>query len=73
MMTVGTSVLSAIGDYPRLPVKRAPRDAAAGIVVAWLCSIGELEVIAAKGWRAPEEERLGRWLLRAAQGFHQPG
>jgi N-acetylglutamate synthase len=32
-------------------------------------SIGELEVIAAKGWRAPEEERLGGWLLRAAQGF----
>ena len=31
--------------------------------------IGELEIIAAKGWRAPEEERLGRWLLRAAQGF----
>jgi N-acetylglutamate synthase len=31
--------------------------------------IGDLEVIAAKGWRAPEEERLGRWLLRAAQGF----
>jgi ribosomal protein S18 acetylase RimI-like enzyme len=32
-------------------------------------SIGELEVIAAKGWRAPEEERLGGWLLRAAQRF----
>ena len=31
--------------------------------------IGELEVIAAKGWRATEEERLGGWLLRAAQGF----
>jgi hypothetical protein len=31
--------------------------------------IGELEVIAAMGWRAPEEERLGRWLLRAALGF----
>jgi len=31
--------------------------------------IGELEVIAAKGWRAQEEERLGGWLLRAAQGF----
>jgi N-acetylglutamate synthase len=31
--------------------------------------IGELEIIAAKGWRAPEEERLGGWLLRAAQGF----
>src|ERR1700746_3740921 len=32
-------------------------------------SIGELEVIAAKGWRAPEEEWLGGWLLRAAQRF----
>src|SRR5215470_3826270 len=32
-------------------------------------SIGELEAIAARGWRAPEEERLGGWLLRAAQGF----
>jgi ribosomal protein S18 acetylase RimI-like enzyme len=31
--------------------------------------IDELEVIAAKGWRAPEEEWLGGWLLRAAQGF----
>ena len=31
--------------------------------------IGELKVIAAKGWRAPEEERLGGWLLRAALGF----
>ena len=31
--------------------------------------IGELEVIAAKGWRAPEEENLGGWLLRAAHGF----
>jgi hypothetical protein len=35
--------------------------------------IGELEVIAAKGWRAPEEERLGGWLLRAAHGFHRAG
>jgi ribosomal protein S18 acetylase RimI-like enzyme len=32
-------------------------------------SIGELEVIAAKGWRAPKEARLGGWLLRAAHGF----
>jgi ribosomal protein S18 acetylase RimI-like enzyme len=31
-------------------------------------SIGELEVIAAKGWGAPEKEWLGGWLLRAAQG-----
>ena len=31
--------------------------------------IGELEVLAANGWRAPEEERLRGWLLRAAQGF----
>ena len=32
-------------------------------------SIGELEVVAAKGWRAPEEAQLGGWLLRAARGF----
>jgi hypothetical protein len=24
-------------------------------------SIGELEVVAAKGWRAPQEEWLGGW------------
>ena len=27
-------------------------------------SIGELEAIAAMGWWAPGEERLGGWLLR---------
>ena len=32
-------------------------------------SIEELEHAAAPGWRAPEEERLGDWLLRAAGGF----
>ncbi len=32
-------------------------------------SIPELEQRAALGWRAPEEERLGDWLLRAAGGF----
>lgn len=32
-------------------------------------SITELETAGAAGWRAPEEERLGEWLLRAAQGF----
>jgi GNAT superfamily N-acetyltransferase len=31
--------------------------------------ISELERAAAWGWRAPEEERLGEWLLRAAEGF----
>lgn len=31
--------------------------------------IGELEAVAAQGWRAPEEALLGDWLLRAAQGF----
>ena len=31
--------------------------------------IGELERAAARGWRAPEEAALGRWLLRAADGF----
>ncbi len=32
-------------------------------------TIGELEAVAAKGWRAPEEEPLGEWMLRAAAGF----
>jgi N-acetylglutamate synthase len=31
--------------------------------------IEELEATAAQGWRAPEEDRLGDWLLRAADGF----
>ena len=32
-------------------------------------SVEELEAVAALGWRAPEEARLGGWLLRAAAGF----
>lgn len=32
-------------------------------------SIAELEGVAALGWRAVEEARLGDWLLRAAEGF----
>jgi N-acetylglutamate synthase len=32
-------------------------------------SIVELEAVAALGWRADEEERLGDWLLRSAAGF----
>ena len=32
-------------------------------------SIPDLEQRAALGWRAPEEDRLGDWLLRAAGGF----
>ena len=32
-------------------------------------SIAELEAVAARGWRAPEEAALGGWLLRAAEGF----
>jgi N-acetylglutamate synthase len=31
--------------------------------------IDELERAAARHWQAPETERLGEWLLRAAQGF----
>jgi ribosomal protein S18 acetylase RimI-like enzyme len=34
-----------------------------------LISIADLEAAAAPGWRAPEEARLGDWLLRAASGF----
>lgn len=32
-------------------------------------SIAELELVAAAGWRAPEQDLLGDWLLRAAGGF----
>jgi ribosomal protein S18 acetylase RimI-like enzyme len=32
-------------------------------------SIFDLEEAAARGWRAPEEAALGRWRLRAAEGF----
>ena len=32
-------------------------------------SIDELERAAAPGWRGVEEEPLGGWLLRAAEGF----
>ena len=31
--------------------------------------IVELERVTARHWRGPEEERLGGWLLRAAEGF----
>jgi hypothetical protein len=31
--------------------------------------IDELERAAARHWQAPETQRLGEWLLRAAQGF----
>jgi len=42
---------------------------AAGILMAMPVSIAEVEAVAAQGWRAPEEARLGGWLLRAAEGF----
>ncbi len=32
-------------------------------------SIDELERVAALGWHAPEQDRIGDWLLRAAGGF----
>ncbi len=38
----------------------------AGVVEA---AMGELERVAALHWRAPEESRLGGWLLRAGGGF----
>ena len=40
----------------------------AGLLVMEI-SIPDLEHAAAGGWRAPEQARLGRWLLRAAGGF----
>lgn len=42
---------------------------AAGILIAMPVTIAELEAVAARGWRAPEEAPLGGWLLRAAEGF----
>jgi ribosomal protein S18 acetylase RimI-like enzyme len=42
---------------------------AAGILIAMPVTIAELEIVAALGWRAPEEVPLGGWLLRAAEGF----
>jgi N-acetylglutamate synthase len=38
-------------------------------VIDMQVTIAELETVAAKGWRSPEEARLGQWLLRAAAGF----
>jgi ribosomal protein S18 acetylase RimI-like enzyme len=34
-----------------------------------MISIPDLERVAAFGWRAADEDRLGEWLLRAADGF----
>jgi len=65
------------------PVGIAPSGRlSAGIApgVAWLgagdwqtasvtISIADLERAAAPGWQAPEQDRLGDWLLRAADGF----
>jgi len=42
---------------------------AAGILIAMPVTIAKLEAVAARGWRAPDEARLGGWLLRAADGF----
>jgi len=43
--------------------------AGAGTLAAMAISICDLEEAAALGWRAADEDRLGRWLLRAADGF----
>jgi hypothetical protein len=32
-------------------------------------TLEQLERAAARHWQAPEQEPLGQWLLRAAQGF----
>jgi hypothetical protein len=34
-----------------------------------IISLTDLEAAAALSWRAPEQDRLGGWLLRAADGF----
>jgi N-acetylglutamate synthase len=43
--------------------------AAGGHTACVTISIADLEHAAAPSWRAPDEERLGAWLLRAAGGF----
>ena len=52
---------------------RMPRGGAApggaGILMDMPANIAEVEAAAAQGWRAPDEARLGGWLLRAAEGF----
>jgi N-acetylglutamate synthase len=46
---------------------QAPRNPGS---LTWVTiSIDDLELAAAPGWRACEEDRLGDWLLRAAEGF----
>jgi N-acetylglutamate synthase len=45
------------------------RGRARGPGVVTEAAITELERVAAMGWRAPEEGRLGEWMLRAARGF----
>jgi GNAT superfamily N-acetyltransferase len=35
--------------------------------------VAELEIVMAQGWPAPEQEPLGQWLLRAAEGFTSRG
>jgi N-acetylglutamate synthase len=40
-----------------------------GTLAQMMISIEDLELAAAAGWRACEEDWLGGWLLRAAEGF----
>ncbi|MFI7588530.1 GNAT family N-acetyltransferase [Spongisporangium articulatum] len=49
------------GPVPPAPSRAAPPHRA--------LSVGDLEVVMADHWRAPETDWLGGWLLRAAGGF----
>jgi hypothetical protein len=68
MMTVGSGVLglqTIVLVAGQQIASGRPRRHRRGMALF----IGDLEVLAANGWRAPEEERLRGWLLRAARGF----
>jgi ribosomal protein S18 acetylase RimI-like enzyme len=52
-------------SFPRAAVVAAKLVPAAGLLLA----DRDLEEIAALGWRGGDTERVGDWLLRAAQGF----
>lgn len=60
MIEVDPSTASAVRVLPEPP---SPRQHAAAI------SVAELEEVAAQGWQPLESVTVGRWRLRAAQGF----
>lgn len=63
----GTDVTVPISDV--VAAKVVPAAAVRRSVPGLDGSVADLERMAARGWRALEEVRLGDWLLRAADGF----